>query len=81
MKFSKALSDFLYDKNYFITIFEDKIHVYRYQQLNKLSESEIILALADFQIKINGSNLVISQMNNEELIIQGTILSVGKIYE
>ncbi|MBQ6840618.1 MAG: YabP/YqfC family sporulation protein [Bacilli bacterium] len=81
MKFSKALSDFLYDKNYFITIFEDKIHIYRYFELIRLSEIEIVLLLESFKLKIEGNNLVISQMNNEELIIQGTISSVGMIYE
>ncbi|MBE6148811.1 MAG: hypothetical protein E7167_04940 [Firmicutes bacterium] len=81
MKFYNALSEFLYDKNYFITIFEDKLHVYRYNQLIKLSSKEIILSLTAFQLVISGRDLIISQMNNEELIIQGNITDVRKIYE
>lgn len=81
MKFYNALSDFLYDKNYFITIFEDKLHVFRYSQLVKLTAKEIILSLRDFQLFVNGENLIISQMNNEEIIIQGKIFNIRKSYE
>lgn len=81
MKFYNALSDFLYGKNYFITIFEDKLHVFRYSQLIKLTAKEIILSLQNFQLLIIGENLIISQMNNEEIIIQGKITDIRKVYE
>ena len=81
MKFYDLLSDFLYDKNYFITIFEDKLHVYRYNELMKLTSKEIILLLEKFKLIIKGSDLVIYQMNNEEIIIRGNILEIGKVYE
>jgi len=42
MKFYNALSDFLYDKNYFITIFENNIHIYKYIELTRLTSEEII---------------------------------------
>lgn len=81
MKFYNALSDFLYDKNYFITIFDNKLHVYRYKELSKLSSQEIIVLLDGFKLIVNGENLIISQMNNEELIIQGMIWGIRKEYE
>jgi len=80
MKFYNALSDFLYDKNYFITIFENNIHIYKYIELTRLTSEEIILQLPDFQIVIIGNNLIIKQMNSEELIVQGDIVEVKKIY-
>ena len=81
MKFANALSDFLYDKKYFITIFEDKVHIYRFFELKKLTNDEIILKLENFDIIINGNKLCVLQMNNEEIIIQGNITNIGKIYE
>ena len=81
MKFYNALSDFLYDKNYFITIFENKIHIFRYLELTKLLSTEIVLNLENFKLQINGTNLVVSQMNNEEIIIEGNIVEIRKIYE
>jgi len=81
MKFSNALSDFLYDKNYFITIFEDKLHVYRYIDLIKLTSEEIVLSLEAFKLFIIGEDLIISQMNKEEIIIQGCIKEIRKNYE
>lgn len=81
MKFSNALSDFLYDKNYFITIFEDKLHVYRYIDLVKLTSEEIVLSLETFKLFIIGEDLIISQMNKEEIIIRGCIKEIRKNYE
>lgn len=81
MKLAKLLSDFLYDKNYFITLFENKIHVYQYKDLVFLSEDKIKLRLENFNLIIEGSNLVVFQMNKEEIIIEGNILKVGKEYE
>jgi len=81
MKFYNALSDFLYDKKYFITIFDIKLHLFRYTQLNKLTSTEIILKMPDFKLIINGDALLICQMNKEEMLIQGNIYSVRKEYE
>lgn len=81
MKFYNALSDFLYDKNYFITIFENKIHIFKYLSLIKLFSNEIIIQLELFKLHIKGSDLVIKQMNKEELIIEGNICEVIKLYD
>ena len=61
MKFYNALSDFLYDKKYFITLFENKIHVFRYRELIKLSSELIALQIESFKLIINGRNLIVSQ--------------------
>ena len=80
MRLMDALSDFLYDKKYFINIFDNIIHIYRYLELIKLSSQEIILKMEDFTLNISGDDLFIKQMNKDEILITGLITNVGLSY-
>ena len=80
MRLMDALSDFLYDKNYFINIFDNIIHIYRYLELKKLSSQEIILKMEDFTLNISGDDLFIKQMNKDEILITGLITNIGLSY-
>ena len=81
LHFRESLKNFLFDLENFITIYENSLHVFNYDKLDKLSENEIIINLIDKKIKINGSNLKIKQMTKQELLINGTILKVEFLYE
>ena len=80
MKLMDALNDFLYDKSYFIALFDDNIHIYRYIELQKLSSEEIVLKMDKFNLIITGKKLYIKQMNKEELFINGHIINIGISY-
>ena len=81
MKLAEALSDFLYDKKYFVSLFDNCVHVYRYLELLKITPLEIDLKMTDFVLKIYGNDLLITKMNKDEVLINGQIISIGKIYE
>ncbi len=76
MHIVKNLKNFLIDQDYYIDIFNDCLHVYRYITLISLSDSLIELKFLDFNLKVKGSNLTILKMDNEELLIKGIINSV-----
>ena len=78
MKLYNALQDFLYDKNYFVSIFEDKIYIYQYQDIKLISSEKIIVKLLNFDLEIKGRNLYIIKMNKEELMIKGFVNEVIK---
>ena len=80
MKLANALSNFLYDKNYFVTIFDSNIHIYKYLELIKLTSNVIVLRMDGFDLQITGEDLTIIQMNKEELLITGKVLNIGKNY-
>jgi len=71
------IKTFLYDKQYFINIFNNCIHVFNYIDLVKLSEKEIILQLENFKLVIVGQSLRVSKMIEKEIQIVGTIDNVG----
>ncbi len=81
LHFNEYFKNFLYDLNDFITIYENNLHVFNYEKLNKLSSDEIILIINNKKVLINGVDLKIKQMTKQELLINGIILKVEFIYE
>lgn len=81
MHIKDNLINFLYDKDYFITLYDEYVHIFNYQELISLSDTLIILRLNQFKINITGKNLFITKMLPNEILIKGTILGLVKIYE
>ena len=81
LHFNEYFKNFLYDLNDFITIYENHLHVFNYDKLNKLSDKEIILIIKDREVLITGDNLKIKQMTKQELLVNGLIRKVEFRYE
>ena len=81
MHIKDNLINFLYDKEYFISIYNNYIHIFNYKELITLSNSLIILKLDQFNLEINGESLFITKMMPNEILIKGKIKNVGIIYE
>lgn len=80
LHFKDNFKNFLYDLDNFISIYENNLHVFNYEKLNKLSDKEIIIKIPNRLLIINGNNLKIKQMTKQELLINGNILKVEFIY-
>ena len=81
LNIKNTIIDFLYDKNYFITMYENFLYIYNFQEIITLTNELIMLSIENFKIKITGSDLKIKKINGSELLIEGNIISIGKIYE
>lgn len=81
LNIKNTIIDFLYDKNYFITMYENFLYIYNFQEIITLTNELIMLSIENFKIKITGSDLKIKKINSSELLIEGNIFSIGKIYE
>ena len=75
------LINFLYDKKYFINIYDEYIHVFNYRELVSLSSKKIVLKLESFKILIDGSNLFITRLLPNEILIKGKVSKVEFSYE
>lgn len=80
LHFRDYFKNFLYDLEDFITIYENHLHVFNYQKLTKLSDTNIILIVKNMEVNITGENLKIKQMTKQELLINGKILKVEFAY-
>ena len=81
LHFKQYFKNFLYDLQDFITIYESYLHVFNYNKLNKLSNTEIIFTINNRRVIIIGTNLKIKQMSKVELLISGDITKVEFVYE
>ena len=76
MHIFENLENFLRDKDYYIDIFKNTIHVYNYEALKSLTDKEIELELKEFNLIIKGENLVVKEMEKHEILVKGKILEV-----
>ncbi|MEG1149927.1 MAG: YabP/YqfC family sporulation protein [Bacilli bacterium] len=80
MHMKDNLINFLYDKEYFINIYEGFIHVFNYEELTSITNKLIVLKLTNFNLEIKGTDLFISKLLPNEILIKGNITNVGKKY-
>ena len=81
MHMKDNLINFLYDKKYFINIYDEYIHVFNYQELVSLTSEKIVLKLEEFKLNIMGSELFITKMLPNEILIKGKVSKVEFSYE
>lgn len=81
LNIKNTIMDFLYDKKYFITMYENYLYIYNFQEIITLTNELIMLSIENFKLKITGNDLKIKKINSSELLIEGNIISIGKIYE
>lgn len=81
MHIKDTIINFLYDKEYFISIYNNFIHVFNYKELISLTSKLVILKLDKFKLEIKGEDLFITKMMPNEILIRGVIKNVGINYE
>ena len=76
MRIKKNLQNFLMDQDYYIDIFNNCLHVYYYLELITLTDTLIELKLKEFNLIIEGEKLIVSNMDNHEILIKGLITNM-----
>ncbi len=73
MRIVKNIQNFLMDQDYYIDIFNNCLHVYYYEELITLTDTLIELKLKEFNLIVEGESLIVSGMDNREILIKGKI--------
>ena len=76
MKLPKNLSRYINDRDYKIIITENYVNVNNYLEIKDFSDTKILIKSSKGITTINGINLVIVKMLENELLISGTIASI-----
>jgi len=74
-----TLKEFLYDKDYFIAYYQNKIYIYNCDNIILLSKTKILIELQDKKITILGNDLSLCKSLNKEILITG--IFKGLLYE
>lgn len=78
MKFNK-LRTYILEDEFKLNYINNKINIINYIEIDHFDSNKIIIRYELGNIIINGKNLIITKLLNDELLIEGTIKSI--IYE
>ena len=76
MKIFDKLDRYLVESEYKVTIKNDKVHIINYTEIIDFSSTKIVIKYNKGTMTINGLNLVVSKMLEEELLVTGKITSL-----
>ncbi len=76
MHLYKTMKNFLLDFDYYIDIYEDKIHVFNYTDIVKLTDTEITLTMPSFTLFLEGEHFVVKRLEKREILIHGILDNV-----
>lgn len=70
------MRNFLLDFHYYIDIYENKIHIFNYTDILKLTDSEVIFAMPDFTLSLHGEHFVVKRLEKREILMEGVLSDV-----
>lgn len=76
MKLFDKLDRYLVDNEYKVTIMEKGIHIINYLEIVDFSSTKVVVKYKDGITTLLGSDLVVSKMLDDELLITGKLCSV-----
>ena len=76
MKKIEKLKNFIMDNEFRMTFFENRIHVINYQELISLSDEKIRIKTTNLTITFTGTQLILSKLLDQEIMIEGTLTKV-----
>ena len=76
MRLFSYLDRYLIDKEYKITISSDKVHIINYLEVEDFSDTRVVVRYEGGVSILLGKNLVVSKMQDEELLITGKLNSI-----
>ncbi len=77
MKIHDELNQFLNDNTFKVTYFNKNVNVNNYDEIVNFNSKQIDIKYKDGIFTINGNNLVITKMLDNEILITGEITSLN----
>ncbi len=76
MHIKDNIINFLYDKNYFINIYNNYIHLYNYEDLISLDDNILVIIINNSKLTIKGNNFKVIKMSKNELLLSGNVYNM-----
>ena len=76
MKLTSKLDKYLEDEDYKISIKKNQINIINFKEIIDFSDNKITLKCDNKRIDVEGKNLIISKMIDDELLIIGNIYNI-----
>ena len=72
----KDLKNYILDNAFKVTILKDKVDVLNYLEIDHFDDNKIIIRYTGGTLVINGKDLIISKLIDDEILINGKIKNV-----
>ena len=69
----KNLRNMVFDKSFKITIYEHRVNINNYSDVLLFTDEEVLITVENKIIKVKGSDLIITRLENNEMLIDGHI--------
>ena len=76
MSINKVIRSYILEEEFKITILNNKINIVNYTSIGSFDDSKIIINHNNGSTIIKGSNLVVSRLMSNEILISGNINSL-----
>lgn len=76
MRLFDKLDRYLVDNEYKVTIEKDRVYIINYVEIVDFSSTRVVVKYRDGVTVLEGLNLVVSRMMDDELVIEGKLKSI-----
>ncbi len=76
MNFIQKLTDYIYDKELTINIYQNKINIINYIDIPHFDTNKVIIKHEQGNIIITGYNIVVTKLLDNELLIHGELKNI-----
>lgn len=77
MTISKKITNYIFDNNFKINLTDKYINIINYDEIIDFSPNKISIKVNNKTIIIEGYNLLIKRMENNEVLITGAIININ----
>lgn len=77
MTISKKITNYIFDNNFKINLTDKYINIINYDEIIDFSPNKISIKVNNKKIIIEGYNLLIKRMENNEVLITGAIININ----
>ena len=70
------LKNYVYDKEFHIIIKDNYVNIINFDKVIDINEQEILVKNGETIIRINGNNLLLNKLLNNEILVKGDISSI-----
>lgn len=76
MNIINGIRSYIKETDYKITILSNKINIVNYKDIGHFDSNKIVIKLEEREVIIKGSELVVSKLMNDEILITGDFTNI-----
>ena len=77
----RKMYEYIKDEEFRYTIYNDRIHIINYENINSLNSEKVFIRYGNKRIKVKGRGLVLNRLLENEALIIGEVTNIEVIYE